>query len=231
MGAVLLLLEISFFNAGLIFSLLLSAGCIYFGRKRLPRKSGKLLFWIGAISFFMNVLSMMTFKFFLLAILVHVVIQFIQAKKSPSYIQPVRKERQEDEAAGPKELLTKRPLFRNQFMSRQYTPEHVYEWEDVNIQAGVGDTVIDLSYTVLPQGEAVIFIRNVLGNIEILVPYEVEVSIHHSMWAGRTKILDVHEEKGMNEVLHFQTSGYETAVQKVKIVTSMVVGDLEVKHI
>lgn len=230
-GIILLLLEISFFNSGLIFSLLISIGCIYLGRKRLPRKSGKLLFWFGAIAFFINVLSMMTFKFFLLAILVHVVIQFIQTKKNPVYIQPVIREQSDSERTQGEGLLQKKPLFENRLMGRQQTPEHVYEWNDVNIQAGIGDTVIDLSYTVLPKGEAIIFIRNLVGNVQILVPYEVEVSVHHSIWMGTAKILNAHHAKVINEVLQFQTPDYETDAQKVKIVTSMIVGDLEVKRI
>ncbi|HWO95935.1 MAG TPA: cell wall-active antibiotics response protein LiaF [Bacillus sp. (in: firmicutes)] len=230
-GVILLLLEISFFNSGLIFSLLISIGFIYLGRKRLPRRSGKLLFWFGAIAFFINVLSMMTFKFFLLAILVHLVIQFIQSKKKPVYIQPVIREQTESGMVHGGQLLKKKPLFENRLMGRQQTPEHVYEWNDVNIQTGVGDAVIDLSYTVLPKGEAIIFIRNFIGNVQILIPYEVEVSVHHSIWMGTAKILGSHDAKAINEVLQFQTPDYETAVQKVRIVTSMVVGDLEVKRI
>lgn len=230
-GVILLLLEISFFNSGLIFSLLISIGCIYLGRKRLPRKSGKVLFWFGAIGFGINILSMMTFKFFLLAILVYVVIQFIQTKKKPVYIQPLIRERNESQMSHGEELLKKKSLFENRFMGRQQTSDHVYEWNDVNIQTGVGDTVIDLSYTVLPKGEAIIFIRSFIGNVQILVPYEIEVSVHHSIWAGTTKILNAHDAKTINEVLQFQTPNYETAVQKVRIVTSMMVGDLEVKRI
>ncbi|MDQ7862937.1 LiaF-related protein [Peribacillus frigoritolerans] len=33
----------------------------------------------------------------------------------------------------------------------QQTTEHVYEWNSVNVQGGVGDTVIDLSKTILPK--------------------------------------------------------------------------------
>ncbi|MFC3884546.1 cell wall-active antibiotics response protein LiaF [Bacillus songklensis] len=227
-GILLLLLEISFFNTGIIFSLFISVGFIYIGRKRLPRKSGKILFWLGLIGFFINILSMMTFKFFLLAILVHVVIRFIQTKRHPVYIQPVLREPEYMQGG---ELLTKKPLFDNRFMGRQQTPEHVYEWNDINIQAGIGDTVIDLSYTVLPKGEAVVFIRNFIGNIRVLVPYEVEMSVHHSVWAGTAKILNEYDSKVFNQVLRFQTSQYEKAEQKVKIMTSMMVGDLEVKRI
>ena len=31
-------------------------------------------------------------------------------------------------------------------------PMHAYEWNDINIQNGIGNTVIDLSQTILPKG-------------------------------------------------------------------------------
>lgn len=48
----LLLLEVLFFNKGLIFSLLLAAGMVYYGRKRIEqnRKRGK--FYFGVELFF-----------------------------------------------------------------------------------------------------------------------------------------------------------------------------------
>ena len=45
-------------------------------------------------------------------------------------------------------VVKEQPLFQNRLFGQQKTPDHVYEWNDVNIQVGIGDTVIDLSYTV-----------------------------------------------------------------------------------
>jgi lia operon protein LiaF len=228
-GIVVLLLEVSFFNSGIIFSLLISAGMAYIGRKWLPRKRGKLLFWSGIFFFFISIFNMMTFKFFLMAILIHFVIQFAQSKQKPQVIVPVINLEKREESQ--ETVITSRPLFENKLFGQQKTPGHVYEWSDVNIQSAVGDTVIDLSYTVLPKGETVIFIRNFFGNVQVLVPYELEVSIHHSVIAGATSIFDAPESKVFNQVYQLQTPGFEKAEQKVKIFTSLMVGDLEVKRI
>ena len=64
--------------------------------------------------------------------------------------------------------VTSKPLFQNKLFGGQKTPDHEYEWNDINIQTGFGDAVIDLSYTVLPKGESVIFIRNVMGKVTVL---------------------------------------------------------------
>ncbi|GAA2705760.1 cell wall-active antibiotics response protein LiaF [Cytobacillus oceanisediminis] len=228
-GIVVLFVEIAFFNRGVIFSLLVPIGMVYIGRKWMPRTSGKWIFWLGLIFLLINVFSMMTLKFFLLAILIHLLIQFAQSKKDPKQIQP---EFKEPTVNLQKETVIKKdPLFSNIFVGQQKTPEQVYEWNDINIQTGIGDTVIDLSYTVLPKGETVIFIRNFIGNVKVLVPYDVEVSASHSAIVGAARIFEYEESKLINQFLHLQTPGYEKSGQRIKIFTSLLVGDIEVKRV
>lgn len=228
-GGMILLLEVLFFNRGLIFSLLISSAMIYLGHKRGERRRGKILFWAGIVFFCASIFNMMTFKFFLVAILLHFLLQYVNSKKNPNTISPI--------LAEPKTLLEEEtvvqsmPLLENVLFGQQKTPADVYEWNDINIQSGVGDTVIDLSYTVFPKGETVIFIRNVIGNIHILVPYEIEVNVHHSVLAGSTAIFDYKDEKIFNKVVNIKTLGYEKSEQKIKIFTSLIVGNLEVSRI
>ncbi|CAM3910699.1 cell wall-active antibiotics response protein LiaF [Mesobacillus zeae] len=228
-SAVLLLLEISFFNKGLIFSLPASAAMIYFGWKKMPRKFGKFLFWGGLLFLASSVLGMMTFRFFLLAIFLYMILQFAQSKKSPQTIHPVLTE----PAGEPQDtvIVEQHPLFKNQLFGQQQTPSHVYEWNDINIFTGIGDSIIDLSYTVLPKGETIVFIRNIVGSIKIFIPYDVEVNIRHAAVAGSVDALEHHESKVFNQTLLLKTPGYDGAEQRVKIITSMLVGDLEVKRI
>ncbi|RSD26740.1 cell wall-active antibiotics response protein LiaF [Mesobacillus subterraneus] len=228
-GLLLLLLEVSFFNEGLIFSLLASGAMIYFGRSSMPKKSGKVLFWAGLFFFLSSVFSMMTFRFFLLAVLVYLAYQYAQSKKKPEVITPVL---QEPEKAFSKEtVIEKPPLFNNRLFGHQETPPHVYEWNDVNIQTGIGDSVIDLSMTMLPKGETVIFIRNIIGNVKIFVPYDLEVTLRHSAVIGSAEVFEHEEDRVVNQSLYVQTPGYDEADQRVKIFTSMMVGNIEVKRI
>ncbi|MEH6991342.1 cell wall-active antibiotics response protein LiaF [Neobacillus drentensis] len=228
-GVVVLLLEILFFNSGLIFSLLFSGGLIYLSRRKTGKKSGKVFFLAGIIILLISVFSMMTFRFLLLAILLHFIIQYSNSKKNPNKITLDIKE---SEQAGQEETLIKtKPLFENIFFGQQKTPSGVYEWNDINIQSGIGDTIIDLSYTVLPKGETIIFVRNIIGNIQIQVPYEIEVSVHHSCVVGSTTVLENHQSQVFNQAFQLKTGGYDQAEQKVKIFTSLLVGNLEVSRI
>lgn len=229
-GVVVLLLEILFFNSGLIFSLLFSGGLIYLGRKKAGRKSGKFLFIGGIVFLVISVFSMMTFRFLLLAILLHLIIEYYQTRKNPNKISLNIKEAA-NQVQQEETIIKSKPLFENILFGQQKTPVGVYEWNDINIQSGIGDTIIDLSYTVLPKGETVIFIRNIFGNIQIQVPYEIEVSVHHSCIVGSTTVFENHQSQVFNQAFQLKTAGYDQAEQKVKIFTSMLVGNLEVSRI
>ncbi|MBL4953670.1 cell wall-active antibiotics response protein [Neobacillus sp. YIM B02564] len=228
-GVVLLLLEILFFNKGLIFSLFVAGGMIYLGRKKQGRPRRKWLFYGGLVFLAISVFNMMTFKFLLLAILLHFFIQFLNAKKRPNKITVELSKPEQTVHA--ETLIQIKPLFENIFLGQQKTPLGIYEWNDVNIQAGIGDTVIDLSYTMLPKGETIIFIRNLIGNIQILVPYDLEVTVNHSAVIGRTKVFENQNSKLFNSVFQVKTPGYDAAEQKVKIFTSLIVGNIEVSRI
>ncbi|NRD78085.1 cell wall-active antibiotics response protein [Bacillus sp. BRMEA1] len=229
MGILILLLEILFFNRGLIFSLFIAGGMIYLGRKKHGKKKGKILFFGGIFFFVISLLNLMTFKFLILAILLHFFIQYLNSKKEPRKISPTFSE--PGKFTHEETLIKTKPLFENIFLGQQKTPQAVYEWNDVNIQAGIGDTVIDLSYTMLPKGETVILIRNLIGNIHILVPYETEISVHHSSIAGAATVFGVKEMRNFNQVFQLKTPGYDSSEQKVKIFTSLIVGNLEVSRI
>ncbi len=229
LSTIFLIIEVIFFNSGVIFSLLVAGGLVYFGRKEMPTLFGKLLFWAGIIFLGISVMNMMTVKFFLLAVLIYLLIEYYHSKKSPNRIVPELKE-PDSERSGQEPLVRKKPLLENVFFGEKRTPEHVYEWNDVNIQTGIGDTVIDLSYTMLPRGETIIFIRKLIGNVQVLVPYDVEVSVNHSVITGKAVILENEEERVFNQTIIAHTEGYEKAEQKIKIITSFLIGDLEVKR-
>lgn len=227
-GIIMLLFEMSFYDGGVVFFLFITLGCIYLGRKRLPRTSGKILFWFGIISLSLTILNTMAFRFFLLALLVMIILRFAESKKHPTVIEPGIKQTFHD---GDEPVYIKKASLQNIWFGRQQTPEHVYEWNDINIQGGVGDTVIDLGNTVLPKGTSVISVRHLLGNIVILVPYDIEVSVHHNGLAGAITIFDSMEPRSFNQSVFYQTSEYDHAPQKVKIITTLAVGDLEVKRV
>lgn len=230
-GAFFLLLDVFFFNRGLIFSLIVVTGMIYFGRRWMPKRTGKFLYWAGLFFLVINAFNMLSIRFFLVALLCVLIVQYGSRKQNPTTIRPIITRSSGEVHKESETIIKGQPLLQNFFFGGQKTPNHVYEWNDVNIQGGMGDTVIDLSYTVLPKDETIIFIRNIMGKVTILIPYDVEISVNHSAFYGSAKILDFYESPYMNRRVKVETANYEQTVQKVRVFTSMIIGDIEVKRV
>lgn len=226
---VILLIELTFFDGGLLFSLVISGAFIYYGKKKWHRKLGKLVLLIGVISAVVTIINMFAFKLFLLTLLGVLVYRFFQSKKHPTIFTPDFEVANKSYEA--ENIQSKQLLFKNSIMGSQKTPNHVYEWEDINIQMGVGESIVDLSNTLLPKGESIISIRNIVGSIQILVPYDLEVEVVHSVIVGSVTIFQNREQRFINKNVHFHTAQYGEVDQKLKIVTSSIVGNLEVKRI
>ena len=231
-GIVLLLVEL-LYDGGLLFSLAFSIGCMLIGKKYFSKVIGKILLIIGIITTLTTVFHMMVFRFFLMAILVYLLLIYYQSKKNPKWVKPILTEPKEQQKECVQERLLKMDcLLRNQWFGQQRTSDAVYEWNDINIQNGIGNIVIDLSQTILPKGDAIISIRSLVGNTQILVPYGVEVFIHHSVIAGRTRVFENRlEDQFFNQVISYKTPGFDEAKQKVHITTAVIVGDLEVRRV
>lgn len=227
-GFILLLIEIAFFNGGLIFSVFFSGLLTYIGWKSYGRLWAKIFFWVGTISLMIAILNMIAVRFLLLAGIVLFFMNYYRSKNDPERITPQLFP--EEESMDQEPLIKVDPLFRLKFFGDQKTSESVYQWRDINIHGGYGNRIIDLSNTVLPD-EAIISIRHFVGNIEIYIPYEVEVSILHSSIIGRANILGNEQVKLLNQSFLYQTENYERNKPRVKIITSILSGNIEVKRI
>jgi len=224
-----LAIEFILFGGGLLVSLGVGAIFIYFGKNMNYKKNGKILFWIGVGIIVLTVLSMVTIRLFIIGFIIYLIYEYYKTRKVPNVIQPVTII---EEVSNPYDepIIRRKPFIQNMIFGTQKTPEKPYIWSDVHILLGVGDTIIDLSNTVLPK-EAVISIKGIAGNIQIYVPYDVEVSIIHSTLYGYTKIFNEMDERIINESTQYETLNYHTAGQKVKILTSLLVGKIEVRRI
>ncbi|MGJ9457543.1 cell wall-active antibiotics response protein LiaF [Oceanobacillus sp. CF4.6] len=226
-GVILFIFEIAFFYGGTIIPALFSALFMYIGWKYFHRLWGKILFWISLISLVFAVLNLLAVRFLIIAAVVLFIMNYSKSKKKMEHYEPILPGGEVREET----VIEIDALFKSTFLDDQITDDTAYQWKDINIHGAFGDRVIDLSNTVLPKDTAVISIRHLVGNIVIYVPYEVEVSIHHSSIFGRGHILGNHHLQLMNKSLFYQTANYDTSQQRVKIITSLFSGDIEVKRI
>ena len=227
-GIILVILDFGVFNPGLLFLLCLSGGFIYFGKKRKPGQIGRILFWTGIFFLIMAIINSFIFKFFLFAMLIYAVYQFFFSKRPEKLIEPII---HEPPARSGEKIVRKTPLFHNRLFGKQSTPEYIYEWNDINIQTGIGDLVIDLSNTVLPDGVSVIVIQAIVGNIQVRVPYEQEVSVHSTFISGSLRFFSESEPRIINKSIYMETENFDLADKKIKIITSLMAGSVEVKRV
>src|SRR5699024_4890843 len=101
----------------------------------------------------------------------------------------------------------------------------------INIFGGIGERNIYLSNAILEDDTVVISIRHGVGNITIYIPYDSEFSIIHRAVFGRAYILQVQQAELFNQQLNYQTIYYAKRKTRVKIVTSLISGNIEVKRI
>lgn len=227
-GVVLFIIEIAFFGGGMIISALFCGLFIYVGWKKFYRLWGKVFFWIGIIGLAFAVFNMMAVRFLIIAFIILFIIDYSKSKKEAERIHP---EIDPDTNDDQENMIKTKPIFKSKFFGDQQTRNQAYPWSDINIHGVFGDRMIDLSNTVLPDDTAVISIRHIIGNIEIYVPYEVEVSIHHSSVFGRARIFGMHHLNLTNQSLFYRTEKYDSNYPRVKIITSLLSGDIEVKRI
>ena len=55
-----------------------------------------------------------------------------------------------------------------------------FELNDLNVSGFIGDVKIDLSKAMIPEGESTMTISGVIGNVDVYVPPDIEVSVSSS---------------------------------------------------
>lgn len=221
----LVIIEIAFFNGSLVFSLAFSIFIIYIGYKYYVELYGKILFWVGVVSTIVTILNMFAVRFIILVIIIYVIRVYYLSKQDPEKITPIfTMPTESDEPLVPANSLLPQQLF-----AKRESPNHPYAWDDVHIVGIVGDTVIDLTEAFLPDDEdSVISIRHGFGNITIYVPYELEVSIQHSTLLGEVNIFNKNYGFVVNQTIAIKTENFHETKERLKIITSILSGSLEV---
>ncbi|PKR86896.1 cell wall-active antibiotics response protein LiaF [Heyndrickxia camelliae] len=219
-----ILFEISF-RTDSLFGLAFAAILIYFANKKSGTTTGMICLIVGISIAVIIVISTFFFKFILFCLLIFYFFKYRKKKKLAKTIKV-----ETIEPLSERKMYRKQPFITNKLFGSQKVVNHVFEWDDINIQTGIGDTVIDLSMTMLPLGESIVIVRGLIGNIQLLIPYDVGYSINHSTFTGNIK-LHGKQEKLLNQNIICYSDNFNDATRKVKIITSISFGDIEVKHI
>lgn len=215
-------------------SLLFLSGLILLvlGRKLL-KQAQKECYIIGGVMIALALLQTIS------AWIVLVLMIIIIAGKNPSLFNVVRESLKRDQTTADSQFISvkldqqrERPIkrIRKNWFGEEKNDDDIYEWEDINYTKVAGTSVIDLGNTIVPKGDNTVLIRKGFGNVKILVPEEVAVSLDISVFLGRVCIGE-DELTLNNEVIKYRADRYDHASRRLKVVTNVLVGQVEVLFI
>ncbi|MBN6188181.1 cell wall-active antibiotics response protein [Aneurinibacillus sp. BA2021] len=102
-----------------------------------------------------------------------------------------------------------------------------WELQNMNVWHGIGDVKIDLSRAHIPDGETVIIINGWIGDVDIYVPYDLAISLTATINLGDIDVFG-NKQGGINRSMTLSTSGYLDASKRVRLVVSLLIGDIDV---
>ncbi|GAA0306560.1 lia operon protein LiaF [Gracilibacillus halotolerans] len=219
-GLVLFVIEFIFLEPGSLFLLALAGAGMFIGWRSFETSTGKVFFWGGVFFLFIAVINTFAIRFFLVSIAIYFGWKWYQGNKQlvHKYIPTSTEEPVDSFSEGVKSV-------QKEWFGRVEKGEQPYSWEDMNVQAIVGELVIDLNNTMLPSEDAVIVCRHLVGTIRIIVPYDVDIVIDHSVLYGDVQIFEKIEKGVFNRRFNYETN---ESPQRIKIYSQMLAGKLEV---
>ncbi len=122
------------------------------------------------------------------------------------------------------------PSFGGSLVGNLRLINHQFDLEGLNISYGACDVKIDLSKAIIPEGETTLVISALVGDVDIYVPYDLDVAVTASVTAGNVEVLGT-KQGGLNCHLQKTSPSYSGASRKVKISISMLLGDVDVRYL
>ncbi|MCH7678992.1 cell wall-active antibiotics response protein [candidate division KSB1 bacterium] len=98
-----------------------------------------------------------------------------------------------------------------------------------SISVMIGEIDLDLAKSNIKEGEQILRLSGVIGEISVLLPKTLKVSVKANVTVGDIKILDTTDD-GFLINRTFQSEGYETAKKKLYISVSQVIGGIEIRR-
>ncbi|MDA8345569.1 MAG: cell wall-active antibiotics response protein LiaF [Thermaerobacter sp.] len=93
----------------------------------------------------------------------------------------------------------------------------------------IGDIRLDLSQEQLPEGETPYDVSALIGDITILVPQDIAITVDADVSVGDLNIFGRRED-GIGRHIHYESPNYAEAARKVKVHAHLMVGDITVQQ-
>ena len=101
------------------------------------------------------------------------------------------------------------------------------EFRGGSISNTFGDMNIDLSEIALAEGEQLLKIDGVFGDLHVLVPKDIEITATTHSVFGDVRVLG-NMKSGFGQEIFYSSPNYSAASKKLRIVSNQVFGDVKV---
>jgi hypothetical protein len=107
------------------------------------------------------------------------------------------------------------------------------DWPVTNEETwiGIGDVDLDFTHTSVPAGETTIGLRGFIGDVEVIVPRSIGLSISASGFIINVKQPGHKEQSVFLKPYRYQSEGYAAAEQKIRLETSFFIHDLKLRQV
>ncbi|MBD3948881.1 cell wall-active antibiotics response protein [Tuanshanicoccus lijuaniae] len=191
-----------------------------------------LVFWLGV--FILTNVLINSYAFLGFILVIGIVLLVFQTKEGnelvwfhEAFLHPFTKQQSYVGVKVIQPQINQRSRIYKQALPKYYETKELFEWQDINIAAVGGDSIIDLGATLLPEGENVIVIQKVFGRTRIIIPHGIGLLLNVSLINGKV-LYEQDIFPLINDNFRWQSKDYAQATRKVKIVVSSVFSDVEV---
>jgi predicted membrane protein len=101
------------------------------------------------------------------------------------------------------------------------------EFRGGSISNTFGDMNIDLSEIALAEGEQLLKLDGVFGDLHVLVPKDIEIAVTTHSVFGDVRVLG-NMKSGFGQEISYSSPNYSAASKKLRIVSNQVFGDVKV---
>jgi lia operon protein LiaF len=133
-------------------------------------------------------------------------------------------------------LKSKRTHWNGAYVQKQKLIESI-QWNKrpwsllpMSIWNVVGEIKLDFGFAIWEEPEVTIILQGVVGDIDVIVPENVGISVMSSVVFGQIEV-EREKEAGILNKIMWQSPNYHTCTNKVKLIVSYIVADIDVKII
>lgn len=105
-----------------------------------------------------------------------------------------------------------------------------WELEDMDLESWIGDVRLDLTQAHLGEGERIIKVFNLIGDVDMFVPRALPVAIEVNNVIGKI-VLPGKKADGFFRWLSFTSPDYHSAAKRVSISVRSIIGDVNIRHV